>query len=719
MSKAILQYNLNDYGTDGAALIERALSFATKAHEGQSRKSGWPYITHPIAVAQSLIELGMDAETVAAALLHDTVEDTPVTLADLTAIFGKNVTELVDGVTKTGQVDHMPQEPTSRTAASAENIRKLLLAVTKDVRVIIIKLADRAHNLSTLQYLSPEKQIRIARESLEIYAPLADRLGMGALKVKIEDLSFAYLYPEEYAELSKLMASYGKSSQRYLSQLKKQIGHNLGKAGLSVISIDGRSKHLYSIWRKLQKADGDIEKIYDLIAVRIIVPTESDCYQALGILHQHYKPLIYRIKDYIAVPKPNGYRSLHTTVFAAEGRITEIQIRTPQMHSESEKGLAAHFFYDTQKGSSNYKNSKLSGVPSKLGWVNGLVDVGQLAASGQDFVEALKVDLFVDRIFVFSPKGDLYDLPEGATPIDFAFMVHSGLGLKVAGAKVNGRIASLDAPLNNQDVVEILTRKNTVPKRAWLSSVKTANARSKIRAWFRKQSFDDNLISGRSLLEAELKAWGHEAISILEEGQLKTVASGLGYKDESAVLAAVGEGTVSVAMVVRRLFPPEETKPLSLSAARLVSTVGGHLTVQIAGSSNLAYQLAPCCNPSYPQPIIGFVTRGKGVTVHGRNCPNLPDEKQRMISCRWQVAEKHLQTHTVRIVADNRLGLLRDVTSLVASEKYNITAINSYDNSEGTESTIEVTVEVPGRDRLVGLMRQLGHVDNVKNVHTV
>lgn len=716
MNSKILRFNLENYGTEGGVLIERALDFATKAHEGQSRKSGWPYITHPTAVAQSLIELDMDAQTIAAALLHDTIEDTSVTIQDLQAIFGTEIAGLVEGVTKTGQVDHMPSEATARTAASAENIRKLLLAMTKDIRVIIIKLADRTHNLSTLQYLSPEKQQRIARESLEIYAPLADRLGMGALKVQIEDLSFAYLYPGAYGELSKLMASYGRSSQKYLSMLKKQIAGNLSKAGLEVVSIDGRTKHLYSIWRKLQKADGDIEKIYDLIAIRIIVPTESDCYQALGILHQHFKPLIYRIKDYIAVPKPNGYRSLHTTVFAAEGRITEIQIRTPQMHSEAEKGLAAHFYYNSVKGSSNYKKANVSAVPSKLGWVNELVDVGQVTGSGQDFVDALKVDLFVDRIFVFSPKGDLYDLPEGATPIDFAFMVHSGLGLKVAGAKVNGRIASLDAPLANRDVVEILTRKNIEPKRAWLTSVKTANARSRIRAWFRKQSYEENFVSGRGLIETELKAWGHAPSAVSDE-LWQQAADSLGFKNPGLMQAAVGEGSISAHVVVRRLFPVEDTKP----TASVVPESGprpkpGLLTVQIAGTHNLPYQLSPCCHPSYPQPIIGYITRGKGITVHSKSCPNLPDDKPRLVSCRWQAASDYHQPHNIRIIAQNRLGLLRDVTALVTTEKYNITAIHSYDNEEGTESTIELTVEVPNRDRLVVLMRKLGHIQDVGTV---
>lgn len=466
-------------------LISRAQAFAAKAHAGQKRKSGDDYIIHPESVAHYLAEWGMDAPTIAAGLLHDVVEDTGVTLDQIEKEFGDNVAKLVDGVTKLGgvkQVEH-DDEPTQIQISSSENIRKLLLAMAKDLRVIMIKLADRTHNLKTLTFLPADKRRRIAQESLEIYAPLADRLGMGQLKAELEDLSFRYTQPEDYQQVKAVMVKLTKETNHYLIRLKRFIADELTKAGVRPLAIEGRQKHLYSVHKKLAKADGDINKIYDLIAVRIVVPEIKDCYQVMGVLHQQFKPLIYRIKDYIAVPKPNGYRSLHTTVFALDGRIIEIQIRTPKMHEEAERGLAAHFYYDTQKTSKQYRRGQVTTLPAKLQWVNQLAELNQTGE--QELLEELKIDLFQDRIFVFTPKGDLFDLPLGSTPIDFAYAVHSDIGNHCMGAKISGRIVPLDHKLENRDVVEILTRKDAHPNRDWLAFCKTADAKNRIRSWLR------------------------------------------------------------------------------------------------------------------------------------------------------------------------------------------------------------------------------------------
>jgi guanosine-3',5'-bis(diphosphate) 3'-pyrophosphohydrolase len=707
MNKKVVQLMLERFTSAERAQIEAALAFATLAHEGQLRRSGEPYIIHPAAVARILIDLGMDVVTIQAALLHDTVEDTEVTLADIEAKFGAKVAELVDGVTKIGQVKHQPDASlpdTPRAVSSAENIRKLLLAMSKDIRVIIIK--------RTLQWLSAEKQQRIARESLDIYAPLADRLGIGGLKTEIEDLSFQYLMPLEYERVQQLVATKRAADKQYLVRLQELIREQLQLAGIATVAVEGRHKHAYSVYRKLMKADGDIEKIYDLLAIRIIVPTEGDCYQTLGILHQNFKPLIYRIKDYIAVPKPNGYRSLHTTVFALDGQITEIQIRTPEMHEEAERGLAAHFHYNEQKVSAQYQDGHVSTVPSKLHWVNSLADISRTAATGTELVEDLEVDLFRDRIFLFTPKGDLYDMPEGATPLDFAFAVHTDIGLRTAGAKVNGRIVPLDSALANRDVVEVLTRKLPSPSRDWLTTVKTASARNKIRAWYRKQSRDENMASGRQLLEAELRIWNVKKLEDIEPGRWAQLVDGLNLKDFDTLLAAIGEGMISVAQVSRRLFPP--VAPVFPAYHRLVEAATSEVVIE--GTADLAYTLAVCCNPVYPKLIVGYVTRGSGVTVHVKDCPNIPDEPDRIVVTRWLAQLSDFEICDVRIVANNRIGLLRDITSTVSAQRLNIIGLDSRGEDDRERSEVTLTVEVGDLHQLVRLMKAIKRLPDIISV---
>jgi GTP pyrophosphokinase len=607
-----------------------------------------------------------------------------------------------------------------RQAASIENVRKLLLAMSRDLRVIMIKLADRRHNLLTLNYLPLEDQKRIATESLDIFAPLADRLGMGELKAEIEDTAFRYANPRAYELVNRLVNEGSTESMRYLAKLKKVVAGLLQTHGITAISIDARQKHLYSVFRKLNKADGDISKIYDLTALRIIVPEVTDCYQTLGVLHQQFKPLIYRIKDYIAVPKPNGYRSLHTTVLAPEGKITEFQIRTPAMHQEAEFGLAAHAFYNEHKDSKSYAKGEAAPLPSKLAWVGELAAFSHDAQNTSDLIEDLKIDLFQDRIFVFSPKGDLYDLPEGATPVDFAFAIHTDIGLRTQGAKVNGRIAPLDRALENRDVVDIITRKQAAPNRHWLAFVKTAGARNRIKAWFRAASRDTNIANGKQLLESKLKTFGINRWEDLRPQDVASAIDAMNLKDGESLLAALGEGTISLSPVLRKLVPqtlPKKVKSLKADA-------GKHLTGRmiVTGAPDVTCSAALCCNPQPPADLTGYITRGSGITVHRADCGNIPDEHDRLLECEWehtQDSPNHQKT-TLKIEAQNRIGLMRDVSNVLAQEGINIVKLTSRDTEDvGGTAHIEIILQMGDPFEMSGLIQRIESLSGVMNVEAV
>lgn len=705
---------LNRYEAADRQRILEADRFAEQAHKGQRRKSGQSYIIHPRAVAKYLIELGVDADTVIAGLLHDVVEDTDTTIDEIEQQFGKDVAKLVDGVTKLGQIDYVDSSMASvgRHAASVENIRKLLLAMSRDMRVLIIKLADRRHNLQTLKYLDPDDRQRVAMESLEVFAPLADRLGMGIIKAELEDLAFEYAYPEKFKMVKQLVAGNVAETQAYIESLKQDINQLLEDNHIDAISVHGRQKHLYSVYRKLAKADGDITKIYDLVALRIVVHDPADCYQVLGVLHQTYRPLIYRIKDYIAVPKPNGYRSLHTTVFAKHGKIIEIQIRTAQMHKEAEYGLAAHSIYELQKQSKPYRSgdTKQTGTinKNKIAWIQELADLSAQSSSSFDMMQHLKVDLFRDRIFVFSPKGDLYDLPEGATPIDFAFAIHTDVGLRVQGAKVNGRICPLDRPLENRDMVEIITRKQAMPNRQWLSYVKTAGARSKIKSWFKQASRDSNIETGRQLLEAQLPTWGYIKIEDLPEQRLKQTCDRLNVKNLEALLAGVGDGTIALSSVLRKLLPIRH-QPIKAKTDSGTPRGQENAKPEVIGAPDLPCEAAACCKPAPPDIIIGYVTRGSGVTVHRSDCTNIPNETDRLLDCQWQFgAEAQTTPVILSFMANSRTGLVHDITGLILSKKMNILDIKTqnHDKREGIKH-IQLTLSVPDMFELNGLIQQL------------
>ncbi|MBW4062231.1 bifunctional (p)ppGpp synthetase/guanosine-3',5'-bis(diphosphate) 3'-pyrophosphohydrolase [Candidatus Saccharibacteria bacterium] len=716
MNKLVIHYDNSRFTKAQNEQIIHAHDYAEHAHHEQRRASGEPYFVHPLAVAETVAEWGLDAEAIMAALLHDVVEDTDTTVAEIEAEFGKTVAEMVDGLTKLSALPK-PAAESSRLELSNENLRKLLLATAKDYRVILIKLADRLHNLRTLGFLPPSKRQRIALESLAVYAPLADRLGMGQLKSDLEDLAFRYAYPEEYAALLPLVTKSTKQSERYVTVLKHNLVELLEAGGVKAPQIEGRRKHLYSIYKKLAKVDGDLSKVYDLIAIRIIVADVAACYQALGVIHQRYKPLIYRIKDYIAVPKPNGYQSLHTTVFVEDGRITEIQIRTPEMHAEAERGLAAHFFYDAQKSSAAYKaGHSADRLPDRLDWVSKLTTFDEMGGA-EETEASSRLELFADRIFVFSPKGDLYELPEHSTPVDFAFAIHSDIGLRALGAKVNGKLVTLDSELENRDVVEIQTRKEPSPNRDWLGFVKTAAARNKIRSWFRAMSRDANVATGRSELENELKVFGIKRVEAVPARQMKATLEGLGLREPDDLLAAIGDGSIAASNAVRRLLP-DSSRPASMPVIKRVQATG---KVLVEGS-NLPYTLAPCCEAVFPQRIVGYVTRGKGVTIHRLTCPNLPLDSERYVIARWETLVDDVEWLVCRLQlsAANRVGSLSDITGFISRRGLNIGSIKSEikSGSEG-DSEVSFVLEVPDLFVLSEVMHGLGRLRGVTSVRRV
>lgn len=715
MTKLALKYNKERYSPADQKLIALAQQTAVHAHDGQRRASGEPFVAHPLAVAGLVAEWGMEADVIAAALLHDVVEDTQMTLDDVRGQFGDPVAALVDGVTKlrlSGSPRLAANSP--RREASNENLRKLLLASTKDIRVLMLKLADRLHNMRTLEYLPLDKQALIARESLEVFAPLADRLGMGAVKAEMEDLGFKFAQPEEYEQLVRAVALPAEQAEADLARMKRAVSGQLRKAGVQVQSIEGRRKHYYSVYKKLQKVEGDISKIYDLVAVRVIVPDVAACYQTLGILHQNYRPLIYRIKDYIAVPKPNGYQSLHTTVFGLEGRITEIQIRTPQMHEAAEYGMAAHFFYDQQKSTKAYTARQGSAkLPRDLQWIEQLNNLQHATGTNQEFAERARLELFRDRIFVFSPKGDLYELPDGATPLDFAFAVHSQLGLRALGARVNSRMTGLDTRLENRDIVEIVTRREAAPSRDWLGFVVTSLAKNRIRSWFRAQSRDENIASGRAALEAALVSWGIKRIDDLPKRAVADAIDALHLRSMDDLLVALAEGALTPAQAIRRLVP-DAARPADTPVVRRVEPTGKVLV----NGKPLPYTLAPCCRPVFPQSLVGYITRGKGVTVHKLNCRNVPGETERLVSCKWETqGEAERVLCRIELIAANRVGVVSDITATIARRGYNLAGITSRPETkpDSDKVAIDLGVEVPDLFELASLLRMLAHIPGVES----
>ncbi|HBG81441.1 TPA: (p)ppGpp synthetase [candidate division CPR2 bacterium] len=687
-------------------VLKQAFLFAEKAHKGQKRDSGEPYLSHPFEVAMILIEMGLDANTIIAGLLHDTVEDSETTEDDIKNKFGDDVANLVLGVTKLEKInfvrDKAADNLTEKEEIEIENFRKFFLAMAKDPRVVLIKLADRLHNLKTLSHKNIESQGRIARETLNIFAPLADRLGMGQLKADLEDLAFSFYLPEDYKNVKKLVSERLEDRKKYVDEFKEILKKNFHKSGVSVISIEGRAKHFYSIYKKLQKTEGDIDKIYDLMAIRIIVRDVSSCYKTLGAIHQGYKPLIYRIKDYIAVPKPNGYQSLHTTVFGHEGRITEVQIRTTQMHQEAEMGIAAHWHYNQAKSKLFGRRLQSSLAPKKeLDWVKQLVEV-QKDTSSREFIESLRLDFFKDRIFVFTPMGNLFNLPEGATPIDFAYQIHSEVGNHCIGARINGKIVNLDAKLENRDIVEILTSNKARPRRDWLNFVKTSTTKQHIRAWFRIQSREENLKSGEAILLKEFKNVEITIQNIKE----KKVLEGLSLKNLEELYVKIGEGQITVKQVMRKISLTEERK---VKTKEVKKTVG-----IIKGTEGIRYRLASCCSPKIGDIIAGYVTQGQGVSIHKRGCINITNkDKDKFISVSWKNT-KTLYQIPIIIRAKNRVGLLKDITVLLSDKDINIGPVRSKQN--GDMSEIDMILEIEKPNVIPPVLKSIMAIKDVRDV---
>jgi len=695
---------LRHYPDGDTELVRRAYAYAAEAHEGQRRVSGGPYIEHPAAVALLLAQLGMDPATIAAAMLHDVPEDTSRTSDDIRREFGDEIARLVEGVTKLSQFSGK-----SSDEHQAENIRKMFLAMADDLRVVVIKLADRLHNMRTLGAMPLEKQHRIAKQTMEIYAPLAHRLGIWQIKWELEDLSFKHLEPERYRELAELLASRRAVRERYIDRTMKVLAAELEKAGVKA-ELSGRPKHLWSIAEKMKRKHVGVDQVYDLLAVRVIVADVPTCYAVLGVAHTLWPPIPGQFDDYIAVPKNNMYQSLHTAVMGPDGQPIEIQVRTHDMHTLAEYGIAAHWRYkEGGKGDANYE--------SKLAWVRQLMEWQHDVADATEFVESLKVDVFQDQVFVFTPKGEVKDLPSGATPIDFAYRIHTDIGHRTIGAKVNGRIAPLDHRLQSGDIVEIVTSKAARgPSRDWITMVRTPGAREKIRQWFKRQHREENVAHGRELLDRELKRIAQRPLSEISEADLQRVTEVLNMHDIDTLFASLGYGALTAAQVVTRLgivddhqlAIPEVAPPQPPPTAR-----GG---VRVKGVGDLLVRFGVCCDPVPGDPVTGYITRGRGVTVHRTDCTNVRGsaEAERIVEVEWEGTLARTYPVAIRVDGWDRVGFIRDVAAVISENGVQMVSLSS--NVTDKTATVNATLQVTSVEQL---SRVLAKLESVRDVFTV
>jgi guanosine-3',5'-bis(diphosphate) 3'-pyrophosphohydrolase len=687
------------------SVVERAFTLAIEAHRGQVRASGEPYVMHPIASAEILANLGIDPVAVAAALLHDVPEDTEYSLADVEERFGPEIAHLVDGVTKLSKFSTHSHEQ-----QQAENIRKMFLAMADDIRVVLIKLADRLHNIRTLGALSFEKQQRIARQTMEIYAPLAERLGIWQIKWELEDLSFKALEPESYRELAKLLDTRRRGRESYIERAIEELRPRLAEAGL-VAELQGRPKHIYSIYKKMQRKGAEFGEIYDVYAIRILVDEIRDCYAALGIVHALWRPIPGQFDDYIAVPKNNLYQSLHTAVIALDGKPLEIQIRTHAMHQVSEVGIAAHWRYKEGSKAERDYDAKLAWLRQLMEWQR---DVSESDAT--EFVEGIKLDIFQDQVFVFTPRGDVKDLPAGSTPLDFAYRIHTDIGHRTIGAKVNNRLVPLDYRLKNGDIVEIVTTKGEHgPSRDWLNIVRTSHAREKIRQWFKKKDRAENIVHGRESLDRELRRLARTSVAQIGMDKVAEVAKSYSHETTDDFFAAIGYGAVSAQQVVMRLGVMDDGQAaLPTVAAPQPSRTGG---VRVKGVGDLLVRFAKCCHPIPGDPIQGFITRGKGITVHLRSCPTVMNEREvtRLIDVEWESAPAQTYPIAIRVEAYDRTGLLSDVTQVMAENRVNILAANVSVSPDHT-ALLTMTLQVASVAQLAKVMGRVEQLKDVLNV---
>jgi guanosine-3',5'-bis(diphosphate) 3'-pyrophosphohydrolase len=681
-----------------------AFDLAVEAHEGQRRATGEAYVTHPVASAQITAELGIDPIAVTAALLHDVPEDTEYGLTDIDERFGAEVARLVDGVTKLSKFSTHSHEQ-----QQAENIRKMLLAMAEDIRVVLIKLADRLHNMRTLYGLPSEKQLRIARQTMEIYAPLAERLGIWQMKWELEDLAFKVLEPERFRELARLLDTRRKGREDYISRAIAELTPKLKEAGIDA-DLQGRPKHIYSIDKKMQRKSAEFAEIYDVYAIRILVDDVRDCYAALGVVHALWRPIPGQFDDYIAVPKNNLYQSLHTAVIALDGKPLEIQIRTQAMHQVSEVGIAAHWRY--KEGSKSDRE-----YDAKLAWLRQLMDWQRDVSDATEFVEGIKLDIFQDQVFVFTPKGDIKDLPAGATPLDFAYRIHTDVGHRTIGAKVNNRLVPLDYRLKNGDIVEIVTTKGEHgPSRDWMNVVRTSHAREKIRQWFKRKDRDENIVHGRESLERELRRLARKSLQAVGTEKIAEVGKQYNHETLDDFYAAIGYGAVSAQQVVMRLGVLDDTEvglpPVAPPQPK--ERTGG---VRVKGVGDLLVRFAKCCHPIPGDPIVGFITRGKGVTVHLRSCPTVLNEREvpRLIEVEWEAAPAQTYPIAIRVEAYDRTGLLNDITQVVAENKVNILAAAVHVNPDHT-AIVTATLQVASVSQLARVMSRIEGLKDVLSV---
>jgi guanosine-3',5'-bis(diphosphate) 3'-pyrophosphohydrolase len=686
--------------------VGRAFDLAVVAHESQKRATGEPFVTHPIASAQILAELGLDTTAIQAALLHDVPEDTEYSLTHVEEHFGPEVAQLVDGVTKLSRFSTHSHEQ-----QQAENIRKMLLAMAQDIRVVLIKLADRLHNMRTLHALPVEKQQRIARQTMEIYAPLAERLGIWQIKWELEDLAFKALEPERFRELAKLLDTRRKGRETYIERAIAELRPSLAAAGISA-DIEGRPKHIYSIWKKMQRKSAEFGEIYDVYAIRLLVDEVRDCYAALGIVHSIWRPIPGQFDDYIAVPKNNLYQSLHTAVIALDGKPLEIQIRTHQMHQVSEVGIAAHWRYKEGTKSDREYDAKLAWLRQLMDWQR---DVSESDAT--EFVEGIKLDIFQDQVFVFTPKGDIKDLPAGATPLDFAYRIHTDVGHRTIGAKVNNRLVPLDYRLKNGDIVEIVTTKGEHgPSRDWMNVVRTSHAREKIRQWFKRKDRDENIVHGRESLERELRRLARTSIAAVGQDQIIDVARQYNHDNVDDFYAAIGYGAIGAQTVVMKLGVVDDVQSAlpSVAPPQRVERTG---SVRVKGVGDLLVRFAKCCHPIPGDPILGFITRGKGVTVHLQTCPTVINEREvsRLIDVEWEAAPTETYPIAIRVEAYDRTGLLSDITQVVAENKVNIVAAHVGVTPDHT-AVVTATIQVHSVSQLA---RVMSRIETLKDVISV
>ncbi len=689
-------------------LLRRAYIFSAKAHQGQTRLSGESYLIHPIEVAAILANLKLDAATVAAGLLHDTIEDTPITSEEITSMFGEEVAMLVDGMTKLSRM-----ELQSREQREADNFRKMIVAMAKDIRVILIKLADRLHNMRTLRSLPPEKQKRIAQETLDIYAPLANRLGISRIKTELEDLAFMYLNPDAYDELARKVNQRRIERETYINELIEIIKRQLAEHGYKG-EVKGRPKHFYSIYQKMEKQGISFEDVYDLIAIRIITDTKVNCYAILGLIHSLWTPVPGRFKDFIGVPKSNLYQSLHTTVIGPKGERVEFQIRTEEMHRLAEEGIAAHWRYKEKSAVSQREEQQFAWLRQLLEWQRDLPDA-------KEFMETVKGDLFPDVVYVFTPRGDVKELPQGSTPVDFAFSVHTDIGNQCIGAKVNGKIVPLKHVLRNGDKIEIITQTGHTPSRDWLKFVKTSKARTRIKAWLKAEERRRSILLGHELLEKDLRKHELSPSKIFKSDDLLKVANDMSHNTLDDLLAAIGYGKVSAHMVANKIAPDRpHIEPIPKKPPQKQAKSSGS-SMKISGMDNMLIHLSKCCNPVPGDKVVGFITRGRGVSIHTVDCPNVGEltfDKERLVEVAWGDFQPGAHAVKISVRTEDKPGLLANVSSSISAAEANITHAEAI-TGDDKQATLNFTIDIKDVEHLNRIIKNIEAINGVLDVKRV